>query len=145
MEKHEYQIPKPTFLLSREYIYNQLQIKEIEYLQSLCQKEHCSVQFEQKESEIQSLINHFIVKESCGDYSLSSDEYTSIKNIAYSKGGFLKIKYRNFLYKKLLQINPSDYSKKYTTTWINHNTSLLYTKKEPFYQSNINHSHYSYI
>ena len=140
MEKHEYQILKPTYLLSREYIYHQLQIKETEYLQTICQKERCSIQFEQKESEIQSLINHFIVKESHDDFSLTTDEYNSIRNIAYSKGGFLKMKYRNFLYRKLLQINPSHYSHKYTTTWINHNTSLLYTKQEPFYQSNINQS-----
>ena len=127
------------------FIKNILQTKENEYLNKVLFKQIPPKDFNNKNNEINNIINNFnyelniknnnnIIIENTKFIYLKKQDYNKLHELSITKGGFLTMKNRQEIYKKILcyDYNYSNYF--YDTIWINKKNNKLYNKKEFIYK-----------
>ena len=100
-------------------------------------------EIEEKSNKIKEILSKIKNNLSSNKYYLSEEDYNILHELAISKGGFLKMKYRREIYKILLFYNEDDLSEKeiknknyipslkfYKNIWIDKKTGNLYWKNE---------------
>ena len=127
------------------FIQNILQSKENEYFNKILFKQISPKDFNNKNNEINNVINNFnyeiniknnnnIIIENTKFIYLKKQDYNKLHELSITKGGFLTMKNRQEIYKKILcyDYNFSNYF--YDTIWINKKNCKLYQKKEFIYK-----------
>lgn len=113
-----------------DFIDQLIKTKEAEYIESLMSQNHNGDILSLKEDSLDNFCKTIENKD-----NITNSDYETIRNFASSPGGFLKMKYRKLLYKKICCVESR--TDGYDLIYINKNDNSLYQTKEKLYIGNI--------